>query len=63
MDKDTKKMINMASAIAEFTNTKIDRIDLQRVCHRSGEWYFLYLWLSDGRKITIRQDCTYYLNE
>ena len=59
MTDKAKNMINMAMSIAELNDIIIVRMDLQR--HESnccGAWYHLDVWFSDGKEITIRQDCT-----
>lgn len=54
-------MMNMAESIAKVNHVKIERIDLNLV-HMGFEGkfdhYVLNAWYSDGKQITIREDCT-----
>lgn len=61
MNKEAKCMINMASSIADINGVTIERMDLNR--HHMGfdgkfDFYALTVWYSDGKEITIREDCT-----
>lgn len=59
MTTEAKMMVNMAMSIAEMNGTFIARMDLQR--HESKitkAWYHLDVWFTDGKEITIREDCT-----
>lgn len=57
MTKEAKMMVNMAMSIATINGTMIERMDLQR--HQNvNAWYHLDVWYSDGKEITIREDCT-----
>ena len=61
MNKDAKKMLNMAEAIADINGVEVERFDLQKVhMGRGGEfdYYVLTAWYSDGKEIRIREDCT-----
>lgn len=59
MTKEAKMMVNMAMSIATINGTIIVRMDLQRhESSRCGAWYHLDVWYSDGKEITIREDCT-----
>lgn len=56
--KDAKMMMNMAMAIASINHIEIDRMDLQRHSSCRDPWYHLDVWYTDGKEITILQDCT-----
>ncbi len=62
MTKEAKMMVNMAMSIATINGTMINKMDLQR--HQNEKypelkaWYHLDVWYSDGKEITIREDCT-----
>lgn len=60
MKTEVKMMLNMAEAIATINNVDIERLDLQKVHMSNGEFDFYYLdaWYSDGKQISIREDCT-----
>lgn len=53
-----KAMMNMAMSISTINNVGIERMDLQKHNLRDVEYYSLTVWYSDGKEITIRQDCT-----
>ena len=61
MTEKAKMMLNMAESIAKLNNVTVERIDLNLV-HMGFEGkfdhYVLTAWYSDGKQITIRQDCT-----
>ena len=58
--ENTKAMFNMAMSIAELYGVEIERMDLQKIHMNPKEYdfYFLDVWFSDGKKFTIREDCT-----
>ncbi len=61
MNENAKRMINMAGAIATINNTEIERMDLNKNHMGFGgkfDFYSLTVWYSDGKEITIRQDCS-----
>jgi len=60
MDKTAKNMINMADSIATINGVEIERLDLNRVHWKDSrfDYYVLSVWYSDGKEITIREDCT-----
>lgn len=59
MTQEAKMMVNMAMSIAEMNDTIIVRMDLQRHTNNyTNPWYHLDVWFSDGKEITIREDCT-----
>ena len=59
MTNEAKMMVNMAMSLAEINGTMITRMDLQRhESNRLSAWYHLDVWFSDGKEITIREDCT-----
>lgn len=59
MSNEAKAMMNMAMSIATINNIDIERMDLQR-SHMKPDisFYTLTVWYSDGKEITIREDCT-----
>jgi len=64
MMKKAKIMLNMAESLALLLGADIDRLDLQKV-HIVGmdDFYVLYVDYSNGKHVTIRQDCTIVENE
>lgn len=61
MNPKAKMMMNMAESIAKINNVNVERLDMQYVhMGANGEFnhYVLTVWYSDGKEITIRQDCT-----
>lgn len=59
--KDAKVMMNMAESIAKVTNNSIERLDLNLTHMGMGgkfDFYILDVWYSDGKQLTIREDCT-----
>lgn len=59
MTQEAKAMMNMAMSIATINNVAIERMDLQKTHMKYGaEFYALTVWYSDGKEITIREDCT-----
>ena len=58
MNENAKRMINMAGAIATINNTEIERMDLNKNHMGGVAFYALTVWYSDGKEITIRQDCS-----
>lgn len=64
MTNEAKMMLNMAMSIASLNDVVIVRMDLQRHEFKSSPdlnpWYHLDVWFSDGKEITIREDCTIY---
>lgn len=61
MNEKCEMMMNMAKAISRINNADIERLDLQKI-HMGGDgkfdFYVLIATYSDGKEITIRQDCT-----
>lgn len=61
MDKKIAVMINMAMAIAKINNADVEKLCLEKTHMGPGgefDFYSLYVKYSDGKEITIRQDCT-----
>ena len=60
MTEQAKAMINMAESIAKINNAEIERMNLQKSHFKDSQFdhYNVTVRYSDGKEITIREDCT-----